>query len=170
LTSTRHICHCVPMPAKRPDENTIAMGKTIARLRDEKRWTQGDLASRLTPLLRGRVGDKPVDQTLITRWEAGRRDTSALDLAALAKVFGLPVEILLLGTDPLWEPPLWAEWNAWESRARLDAARERLEQAAREYGEVRAAFDPDELEDDAATIAARLETEGWNAEMGRQNG
>lgn len=157
------------MPAKRADENSIALGKMIRTLRERKGWSQAEVAAKLTPLLRS--NDDPIDQTLITRWETGRRGTSATDLGALSDVFGIPIDVLLRGTDPLWEPEGWAEWAAWEARARLDAARDRLERAARDYGEVRAAFEnQDQPEDSAAMIAEQFELEGWNAEVDRQNG
>jgi transcriptional regulator with XRE-family HTH domain len=155
------------MPAKRADENTIALGRTIKRLREAKEWTQADVARRLTE----RVGRPiPIDQSLIARMEAGKRVTSATDIAALADVFDVPGHVLLSGTNPLWQPEDWAEWATWEARAMLDAARSRLEDAARAYGQVRAGFESqDAPEEHAAAIAERFEAEGWNDEVSRQN-
>jgi transcriptional regulator with XRE-family HTH domain len=153
------------MPAKQPDEATRALGDAVAYLRKAKGWQQADLARAL-----GAELGRTIDPTLITRLEAGRRQTPSGDLAALAAVLGVPVGSLIYSDDPFYDNG----FTEWQFKAMHDNARASLRDAARQYGETSAAvsaFASDagwELES-AADIAAEAEAEGWNAEVDRQN-
>ena len=149
------------MPAKRPDSQTTALGLTVARLRSERGWQQSDLAREL-----GIALQRPIDPTLITRLEKGRRVTSTGELTALASVLGVPPAALLSDADPFYDDG----YDEWRMRSHMRAARDALERAAREYGATRFAFESiisDDRPEDASAIADRAETDGWNGEAAR---
>jgi transcriptional regulator with XRE-family HTH domain len=144
------------MPAKSPDPVSASLGAAVARFREARGWRQADLAEALS----AKVG-RPIDPTLITRLELGRRNTPAGDIAALADIFGVPVSAFFSSDDPFFGEG----FTRWEMRENLRAYRDALERAAREYGEARHAFEHQldgEPVEDAADIAERGEREGWN--------
>lgn len=65
-------------------ENVAKVGQRIRAIREERGWSQEDLAARL-----GRT------QTAISYWEAGRRALGVDDLVELAEALGVPTSELL---------------------------------------------------------------------------
>ncbi len=68
------------------DEHQESIGRAISRLREEQGWSQRQLAKW--------VG---LDQSAVSRIEAGRRRVSAKELQLLADTFGVSADALLLG-------------------------------------------------------------------------
>jgi Zn-dependent peptidase ImmA (M78 family)/transcriptional regulator with XRE-family HTH domain len=65
-------------------ENVEKVGRRIRELREERGWTQGELA-----LFLGRT------QTAVSYWEAGKRAPGLDDLVDLARVFAVPISDLI---------------------------------------------------------------------------
>lgn len=77
-------------------ENVAKVGQRIRAIREQRGWSQEDLAARL-----GRT------QTAISYWEAGRRALGVDDLVELAQVLGVPTpELLPDRSDPRPVPTL----------------------------------------------------------------
>ncbi len=68
------------------DEHQESIGRVIARLREEQGWSQRQLAKW--------VG---LDQSAVSRIEAGRRRVSAKELHRFADTFRVSADALLLG-------------------------------------------------------------------------
>jgi transcriptional regulator with XRE-family HTH domain len=153
------------MPAKQSDPITLALGEKVQKLRKLRKWSQTDLADEMAKQL-----DRPVDQTLVTRLEKGRRNTSLDDLAALSRIFGVPMVALDARVDPFNDHD--ADFYVSEARAALQAARVALEEAAQIYGAAAAQVVNcgDDEPEDAQTIVVPPQTEGWNNVMDQANG
>ncbi len=61
-------------------------GKFIKELREEKGWTQQDLADMI-----------PIDRTAISKWELGKRSPDTLGLKKLSELFEITINELLSG-------------------------------------------------------------------------
>ncbi len=72
-------------PARQPK-------KTIRQLRQERGWSQADVAGRLR-----------LTTSTVANWESGHRVPTAHNLQRLAALFGVPVEAIAVG--PPAQPP-----------------------------------------------------------------
>lgn len=97
-----------------------AVGRKVADIRRARGWSQADLADRF-----GIEAGRSIDPTTITRLEQGRRPLPVHELIAMALVLGVDARDLLPVTSAEDDRVLTA-------RVRLDAARDKLESAARE--------------------------------------
>lgn len=61
-----------------------AVGKRIARAREAKGWSQTTLARAM--------GDPPVHDTVVSRWERGHALPSTRNLVRLARILEVPTE------------------------------------------------------------------------------
>ena len=68
---------------------SLQVGQRIQQLREEKGWSQRELAALLCASL-----------TRISRYEAGEREVPLRTLMRLAQIFGVPVDFLLPGPAP----------------------------------------------------------------------
>jgi transcriptional regulator with XRE-family HTH domain len=76
------------------DDNVTLLGSTIRRLRDERGWTQGELAYHAG-----------VDQSHVSRIESGAtKDTKVSTIIAIARALGVTIDELT-GRSPLRAHP-----------------------------------------------------------------
>lgn len=100
------------------ENKSQTVGRNVKRLRTARRWSQVDLAREL-----GKNG-LAMHQTTIAKLEAGKRPTTANEVATLAWVFR--VGLLDILTDGEVDAEFQAEMAAVDERARrlaLDASR-----------------------------------------------
>jgi transcriptional regulator with XRE-family HTH domain len=69
-------------------EHERAFGRNVARLREERDWSQAELARRLTAL------GFEMHQTTVAKLEAGKRPVRLAEMYALAQVFKLPPSVM----------------------------------------------------------------------------
>jgi transcriptional regulator with XRE-family HTH domain len=69
-------------------EHERAFGRNVARLREERDWSQAELARRLTAL------GFEMHQTTVAKLEAGKRPVRLAEMYALAQVFELPPSVM----------------------------------------------------------------------------
>ena len=81
--------------AAKREEGLRDMGRRIVRLREEKSWSQVELAGRLG-VARSRLG----------KWERGQNAPSFAELPGLADALGVDLEELIRGRGPAEEAPL----------------------------------------------------------------
>jgi len=154
------------MPAKRPDSETIALGRVVRELRRARGWSQAELAEAISAKTRP---PWTVDQVMVARIERGARVTPPRDRQAIADTLGVDVAVLSVDGDPF----AYSEMDAWRDRATLDAASDGLRRAAEAFAECCAAFgegDDKSIERQARKIVRDAVVTGWNREMERQNG
>lgn len=73
------------------------IGRKVAAMRAERRWSQG----RLAELLGEKLG-KRIDPTAITRTETGKRPIPSAELVAYSELFGVSLDYLVR-SDDAWE-------------------------------------------------------------------
>jgi transcriptional regulator with XRE-family HTH domain len=78
------------------------LGRTIARLRQDRGWSQQDLADLLK-----------VPRWRLSKWEAGSNAPPLEDQMALCGLLGLTVDELLRGDSP---PPFLGELDEWTAK------------------------------------------------------
>ena len=90
------------------DEHQTGIGTLIASLREQQGWSQRELAKA--------VG---LDQSAVSRIEAGRRRVSSAELQRLADLFSVSADALLTSGAPSGPPPS-APWAAYAAAPSVD--------------------------------------------------
>ena len=143
------------------DEHQQAIGALLARLREEQGWSQRALAKAMG-----------LDQSAVSRIEAGRRRVSADELQRFARTFGMSADALLRGPAETRDvalsasapPSLQDDRKVYESFSARSALRRRALPLDREPADLQArwsmsqgtASDPASVLDEVFLPAARL--------------
>ncbi|WNI15218.1 helix-turn-helix domain-containing protein [Actinacidiphila sp. ITFR-21] len=98
------------------DDVADSFGKAVRRARENRRWTQADLAQRL-----GAVLGKEVNPLAVTRIESGKRPVPLPEVAALAGLLNLEIDPLI-NPAPVRLGQAELVHRAEEVRSELDAA------------------------------------------------
>lgn len=104
-----------------------SFGALVRQARENRQWTQADLAGRLGALL-----GKEVNPLAVTRIESGKRPVPLPEVAALARLLHLEI-------DPLINPPQ-ADLSPAEAEARAEAVREEIGRKHQEEVRLMAAY------------------------------
>lgn len=104
-----------------------SFGALVRTARENRQWTQADLAKRLGSLL-----GREVNPLAITRTEAGKRPVPLDEVAALAQLLNLEL-------DPLLNPPR-VQGSAGELRKRADELRDEIDQGHQQEVQLMAAY------------------------------
>ncbi|MEV7983344.1 helix-turn-helix transcriptional regulator [Streptomyces sp. NPDC086519] len=104
-----------------------SFGALVRTARENRQWTQADLAKRLGSLL-----GREVNPLAITRTEAGKRPVPLDEVAALAQLLNLEL-------DPLLNPPR-VQGSAHDLKKRAAELRDELDQGHQQEVQLMAAY------------------------------
>jgi len=104
------VLRCEPVPGTgEADIYALVVGAMVGQLRERRRWTQGELATR--------VG---LTQSTISRIERGQARPDPFEMRAIAEAFGMTTAELSAVIDRAYERAVVAAKNAVKSKGKTD--------------------------------------------------